>query len=69
MQINHDCVENNNDADNRNGTKFALKHCYLASSNKKTFYNVSTDTTHTYCVNTAKTIGINVDANREAKSF
>ena len=73
MQINHDCVEIDNEVNNKNGTNFALKHCYLASSSKKTFYNASTDTTHTYFVNAAKTIGINVDADREeynkAKSF
>ena len=73
MQINHDCVENNNDVKNKNVTNFALKHCYLASSNKKTFYNASTDTIHTYFINAAKTIVINVDADREeynkAKSF
>ena len=73
MQINHDCVENNNDVDNKNGTNFASKHCHLASSDKKTFCNASTDSTHTYFVNVTKTIGINVDADREeynkAKSF
>ena len=65
MQVNHDYVEHNNDVKNKNVTNFALKHCYLASSNKKTFYNASTDTTHAYFVNAAKTIGINVDADRE----
>ena len=73
MQINHDCIENINYVDNKNGTNIALKHCYLTSSNDKTFYNASTDTSHTYFVNAAKTIGINVDADREeynkAKSF
>ncbi len=73
MQINHDCVENNNDVDNKNGTNFALKNFYFATSNKKMFYNTSTDTTHTYFVNAAKTIGINVDADRgeynKAKAF
>ena len=73
MQINCDCLEIDNEVNNKNGTNFALKHCYLASSSKKTFYNASTDTTYTYFVNAAKTIVINVDADREeynkAKSF
>ncbi len=68
MQINHDCVENNNDVDNKNGTNFALKQCYLASSDKKTFYNASTDISHTYFFNAAKTIGIYVDAEKEEQN-
>ncbi len=73
MQINNELSENNNEVNNNVTTNFAFKHCYLANSTKKTLYNTSTDTTYTYFVNAAKTIGLNVDADREeydkAKSF
>mgnify|MGYP006203944777 CR=1 FL=1 len=73
MQINCDCLEIDNEVNNKNGTNFALKHCYLASPNKEAFQNASTDTTHTYFVNAAKAIDINVDDERKeynkARSF
>jgi hypothetical protein len=73
MQINHALSENNDEVNNDATTNFALKHCYLANSTKTTPYNTRTDTTYTYFVNPAKTIGLNVDADKEeydkAKSF
>ncbi len=73
MQINHELSENNYEVNNNDTTNFAFKHCYLANSTKKTLYNTGNDTTHTYFINAAKTIGLNVDADKEeydkTKSF
>ena len=71
--MNHALFEKNNEVHNDVTNNFPLKQCYLAGFSNKTFYNTSTDTTCTYFVNAAKTIGLNVDADTEeydnTKSF
>jgi len=71
MQVSHLPDEIDNEISDVND-EFALKYCYLANTNKTT-YNSSTDSSHTYLLNAAKAIGVNVDIDKEeynkAKSF
>ena len=63
MQVSHKPDHMDNDSFVI-GTKFALKHYYLANANKAP-HNSSTDSSHIYLINTAKAIGVNVDIDKE----
>ena len=68
MQASHELNKSESDTD----SEFALKHCYLVNATTTT-HNSGTDSTHTYLRNVAKTIGVNVEKDKEeydmAKSF
>ena len=49
MQVSHEPTDTDDDNSSNIGTTFALKYCYLASTNN-TSHKSNTDSTHTYLV-------------------
>jgi hypothetical protein len=72
MQPDDENVMQENDANGTLPEEINMSHSYLANT-QKTQFNSNTDSTHTYAMNVAETIGLNVEKEKEeyekAKSF